>query len=48
MQKINVTDLLDEVQQIKIMGGERDNSQIKFYLGHCHAFADCNKFCHFD
>ena len=28
-----MTDLLNEVQQVKIMGGEQSNSELKIYLG---------------
>lgn len=48
MEKINVTDLLNEVQQVKIMGGERSNSEIKFNIGHCKTYADCNSYCHLE
>lgn len=33
-----MTDLLNEVQQVKIMGGEQSNSELKIYLGHCRTY----------
>lgn len=48
MEKVNVTDLLNEVQQVKIMGGEQSNSELKIYLGHCRTYGDCKRFCHFE
>ena len=46
MEKINLTDLLNEVQQVRIMGGERSDLQLKVYLGDCPSFGDCRKYCH--
>ena len=33
-----MTDLLNEVQQVKIMGGEQSNSELKIYLGHSRTY----------
>ena len=33
-----MTDLLNEVQQVKIMGGEQSNSELKIYLWHCRTY----------
>ena len=29
---------MNEVQQVKIMGGEQSNSELKIYLGHCRTY----------
>lgn len=46
--KNNLTDLLNEVQQVRIMGGERSDLQFKVYLGDCPSFGDCHRYCHID
>ena len=43
-----MTDLLNEVQQVKIMGGERSDLQFKVYLGDCPSFGDCYRYCRID
>lgn len=48
MEKINLTDLLNEVQQVRIMGGERSDLQLKVYLADCPSFGDCLRYCHID
>lgn len=48
MEKNNLTDLLNEVQQVRIMGGERSDLQFKVYLGDCPSFGDCHRYCHID
>lgn len=48
MEKVNVTDLLNEVQQVKIMGGEQSNSELKIYLGRCRTYGDCKSYCHLE
>lgn len=47
-KKINLTDLLNEVQQVKIMGGEQSNSEIRIYLGRCRTYGDCKSYCHLE
>ena len=48
MEKINLTDLLNEVQQVKIMGGEQSNSELKIYLGRCRTYGDYKSYCHLE